>query len=112
MKRWLTLLLLVILSLAFVVAPVYLIQPFKPQTPRALRAIPLARGLVRLGASLSPLFRRTGVARRRERVFLAVAIFAPLALRRRRSGQSPSLPTGHASSTRSRSARRNKPTIP
>jgi len=36
MKRWLTLILLVILSLAFVVTPVYLIQPFKPQTPRAL----------------------------------------------------------------------------
>ena len=51
-----------------------------PQTPRALRAIPLARGLVRLAASLSPLFRRTGVARRRERWFLAVAILAPLAL--------------------------------
>jgi hypothetical protein len=51
-----------------------------PQAPRALRAIPLARGLLRLGASLSPLFRRTGVTRRRERWFLAVAILAPLAL--------------------------------
>lgn len=51
-----------------------------PQTPRALRAIPLARGLVRLSASLSPLFRRTGVAHRRERWFLAVAVLAPLAL--------------------------------
>src|SRR2546421_6750268 len=51
-----------------------------PQPPRALRAIPLARGLVRLAASLSPLFRRTGVARGRERLFLAVAILAPLAL--------------------------------
>src|SRR4029079_5375172 len=28
-----------------------------PQTPRALRAVPLARGLVRLAASLSPLSR-------------------------------------------------------
>ena len=51
-----------------------------PQAPRALRAIPLARGLVRLAASLSPLFRRTGVTRSRERWFLAVAILAPLAL--------------------------------
>src|SRR5207248_9740183 len=51
-----------------------------PQPPRALRAIPLARGLVRLAASLSPLFKRTGVARGRERLFLAVAILSPLAL--------------------------------
>jgi uncharacterized protein YqhQ len=51
-----------------------------PQAPRALRAIPLARGLVRLAASLSPLFKRSGVARRRERTFLLVAIVAPLAL--------------------------------
>src|SRR4029453_13965030 len=51
-----------------------------PRPPRALRAIPFARGLVRLAASLSPLFRRTGVARRRERWFLAIAILAPLAL--------------------------------
>jgi uncharacterized protein YqhQ len=51
-----------------------------PRTPRALRAIPLARGLVRLSASLSPLFRRTGVTHRRERWFLAIAVLAPLAL--------------------------------
>ena len=51
-----------------------------PHTPRALRAVPLARGLVRLAASLSPLFKRTGVAQRRERWFLAVAILAPLGL--------------------------------
>src|SRR5262249_14596553 len=42
--------------------------------------IPFARGLVRLAASLSPLFKRTGVARGRERLFLIVAIVAPLAL--------------------------------
>ena len=36
MKRWLTLILLVLVSLAFVVAPVILIQPFRPQTARAL----------------------------------------------------------------------------
>src|SRR3954470_3680078 len=51
-----------------------------PQAPRALRAIPFARGLVRLAASLAPLFKRTGVARGRERTFLLVAILAPLAL--------------------------------
>src|SRR5207244_1982723 len=51
-----------------------------PSAPRPLRKVPLLRGLVRLGASLSPLFRRTGVARRRERLFLVVAVIAPLAL--------------------------------
>jgi uncharacterized protein YqhQ len=51
-----------------------------PQPPRALRTIPIARGLVRLGSSLSPLFRREGVAKRPERLFLAVAIVAPLLL--------------------------------
>lgn len=51
-----------------------------PQAPRALRAVPFARGLVRLSASLSPLFKRTGVARGRERLFLIVAVLAPLAL--------------------------------
>ncbi|MFL5946628.1 MAG: DUF1385 domain-containing protein [Gaiellaceae bacterium] len=51
-----------------------------PKTPRALRAVPLARGLVRLAASMSPLFRRSGVARSRERWFLILAILAPLGL--------------------------------
>src|SRR6266705_4345377 len=51
-----------------------------PRTPRALRAIPFARGLVRLAGSLSPLFRRRGVARGRERLFLTAAIAAPVAL--------------------------------
>jgi uncharacterized protein YqhQ len=51
-----------------------------PQTPRSLRRIPIARGLVRLAGSLSPLFRRTGVAKRKERYFLAAAIVAPLLL--------------------------------
>ena len=51
-----------------------------PRPPHALRAIPVARGLARLAGSLSPLFRRTGVARGRERLFLIVAILAPLAL--------------------------------
>jgi uncharacterized protein YqhQ len=51
-----------------------------PVAPPTLRAIPLVRGLVRLAGSLSPLFRRAGVAPRRERLFLIVAIVAPLVL--------------------------------
>ena len=47
--------------------------------PRArLRRIPLARGLVRLGLAMSPLFRRGGVAKPRERLLLAAAVTAPL----------------------------------
>jgi hypothetical protein len=48
-----------------------------PRPPRTVRHVPLLRGLVRLGASLSPLFRRTGVARRRERWALLAAVLAP-----------------------------------
>jgi Protein of unknown function (DUF1385) len=51
-----------------------------PHAPRLLRAVPLVRGLARLAASMSPLFRGKGVARGRERLFLAAAIVAPLAL--------------------------------
>jgi len=40
--------------------------------------IPLVRGLVRLGLSVSPLFRRGGVAKPRERLLLAIAVAAPL----------------------------------
>ena len=36
MKRWLLLILVVLVTLAFVVVPVFLIQPFRPQTARAL----------------------------------------------------------------------------
>jgi Protein of unknown function (DUF1385) len=43
-----------------------------------MRRIPLLRGLARLSLSLSPLFRSDGVARRRERVLLALAVAAPL----------------------------------
>ena len=42
--------------------------------------LPLVRGLVRLTAAISPLFRRTGAARPRERLLLAVALTAPLGL--------------------------------
>ena len=44
--------------------------------PRPLRRVPLVRGLVRLGAALSPLVRRRGVVRARERWFLIVAVAA------------------------------------
>ena len=47
--------------------------------PRArLRNVPLVRGLVRLGLAMSPLFRRGGVAKPRERLLLAAALAAPL----------------------------------
>src|SRR5262249_48045100 len=51
-----------------------------PAPPAPLRRVPLVRGLLRLSASLSPLFRRTGVARTREPWFLALAVLAPLGL--------------------------------
>ena len=51
-----------------------------PAAPAFLRRLPLVRGLVRLGASLSPIFRRTGISRSRERGFLAFAVLAPLSL--------------------------------
>ena len=51
-----------------------------PSPPRALRHVPLLRGLVRLSMALTPLFRGAGVAGRRERLLLLVAVFAPLAL--------------------------------
>jgi len=51
-----------------------------PKPPELLQRIPLARGLVRLYASLAPLFRRDGVAKRRERWLILTALVAPLAL--------------------------------
>jgi uncharacterized protein DUF1385 len=48
-----------------------------PKPPEALQNVPLARGLMRLGASLSPLFRRNGVVRRRERWPLGLALVTP-----------------------------------
>jgi hypothetical protein len=42
-----------------------------------VRQVPLLRGLFRLGASVSPLFRRTGVARPFERRALLAAVLAP-----------------------------------
>ncbi len=51
-----------------------------PAPPAWLQRIPLARGLLRLGASLSPLLRRSGVAGRRERPLLVAALISPFLL--------------------------------
>jgi Protein of unknown function (DUF1385) len=51
-----------------------------PALPEWLHRIPLARGLARLGLSLAPLFRRSGVAGRRERPLLLAALIAPFLL--------------------------------
>src|SRR3954463_7935299 len=51
-----------------------------PRPPEVLQQLPLARGLVRLWASLAPLFRSEGVARPRERLLIVTALVAPLAL--------------------------------
>ena len=51
-----------------------------PSPPRWLERVPLARGLLRLGASLSPLMRRSGVAGRRERPLLIAAFSTPVLL--------------------------------
>lgn len=48
-----------------------------PKARRSLRRIPLLRGLVRLSLSLTPLVRRDGVARTRERLLLGLAVAAP-----------------------------------
>jgi uncharacterized protein YqhQ len=51
-----------------------------PAPPEWVHRIPLARGLVRLGLSLAPLFRRSGVAGRSEKPLLAAALLAPFLL--------------------------------
>ena len=51
-----------------------------PSPPAWLQRVPLARGLLRLGASLAPLFRRSGVAGRRERPLLLAAFVSPFLL--------------------------------
>ena len=48
-----------------------------PAPPERLQHIPLLRGLVRLGMSVSPLLRRNGVAGRRERPLLLAVLVAP-----------------------------------
>ena len=51
-----------------------------PRPPELLHRVPLARGLVRLYASLAPLFKREGVAKRRERWLILAALVGPLGL--------------------------------
>jgi hypothetical protein len=51
-----------------------------PTLPEWVHRVPLARGLARLGLSLAPLFRRSGVAGRREKPFLLAALLAPFLL--------------------------------
>jgi uncharacterized protein YqhQ len=48
--------------------------------PAVLRRVPLLRGLAKLAAALSPVFRRRGVTRPRERALLAFALVAPFGL--------------------------------
>ena len=51
-----------------------------PSLPASIHGIPFARGLARLGLSLAPLFRPSGVAGRREKPFLLAALVAPFLL--------------------------------
>ena len=51
-----------------------------PNPPELLQNLPLARGLVRLWASLAPVFRRSGVAPSPERWLIGAAVLAPAAL--------------------------------
>jgi hypothetical protein len=48
-----------------------------PRPPELLSRLPLVRGLVRLGSAMAPLFGGTGVARRGERLVLALALVVP-----------------------------------
>jgi hypothetical protein len=50
-----------------------------PGAPRLARGVPLLRGLLRLSASVSPLFRGDGITRTRERLLLTAALLAPCA---------------------------------
>jgi uncharacterized protein YqhQ len=49
-----------------------------PALPNFLRRVPLARGLARLGMSVSPLLRKDGVAGNTERLVLTAVFLAPL----------------------------------
>src|SRR4051812_7161995 len=51
-----------------------------PHPPEVLQRLPLARGLVRLWASLAPVLRPGGVAPSRERRLILAALIAPLRL--------------------------------
>jgi uncharacterized protein YqhQ len=51
-----------------------------PSLPPWINRVPFARGLARLSLSLAPLFRRTGVAGRREKPLLVAALVSPFLL--------------------------------
>jgi uncharacterized protein YqhQ len=51
-----------------------------PQAPESLHRLPLARGLVRLWASLAPVLRPSGVAKRHERWLILTAVLSPIGL--------------------------------
>ena len=51
-----------------------------PRASKSLRRVPLVRGLLRLGSTISPIVRRDGVVRTGERWFLIAVLVAPLAL--------------------------------
>ena len=51
-----------------------------PNPPQLFNRLPFARGLARLAAALSPIFRREGVAPRRERLLILAAVVSPLLL--------------------------------
>src|SRR3954453_23686958 len=51
-----------------------------PHPPEFLQRLPLARGLVRLWASLAPVLRPGGVAPSKERLLILAAVLAPLGL--------------------------------
>lgn len=51
-----------------------------PHPPELLQKLPLARGLVRLWASLAPVLRPGGVAPSKERLLIVTALLAPLGL--------------------------------
>lgn len=85
MRRWLALILLIPLALALVAAPVFLIQPFKPQTPRALevgyelkRFAPWVTILLALAGMVLVLKIWRGSRRRWAKAF-AVVLFLPVA---------------------------------
>ena len=56
-----------------------LLEGSMPAVATGFQRVPLLRGLARIGASLAPLFRRTGVAKRPERFLLVAAVLAPCA---------------------------------
>jgi hypothetical protein len=82
MKRWLALILLVLVALAFVAAPVLLIQPFRPQTARALEVGYELRRFapwVTLAAALAALALAASLWRDRRRWWSKALVFVLLA---------------------------------